>query len=105
MPKARTESEIRTISEDVSDGGDQVLSARIDDLETQVQELEGDIASLRALTVETADTVVGNAEIANKNELARATQEGRCGTRLVQDGPGIIRNEKIPCTAKVLWPD
>lgn len=102
------ESEAYSIAEDVADAKVQAVEARVDDLEAKVADLESQINGVRALGLENAEntkglveTVNSNVEIDRRNILARATNEGRCGTTVINHG-GWIENRPVQCTPKLM---
>jgi hypothetical protein len=93
-------SEAEDIAEDFADAAASRQGARIDELEARAESLEQELAASRAAVDAVANVVDGNAEIANRNALAAATERGECGTELVRHSSGLIENRRIPCTAE-----
>lgn len=89
----------------------QKAETRNEDLKTRVLALERELLSAKetaniAVSAVSAvsDRVSNNAKVANENAVRDMTRRGACGTKLVQDAPGVYRSENIPCTAKDLEP-
>lgn len=74
------------------------LRSEVADLRRDLEYAEQDIDRASRVADAVADQAAHNAKVANENAVKQMTAEGRCGTRLVQVSPGVIRNEKIPCT-------